>query len=361
MEASGPDPRQFTPLFTFLALSDLLRRWYGDLVGAFGFTSGQTPYKIIFSEPGVALRFYGEEGNGEEPVLLIIPAPIKDASIWDLAPRVSVVRHCRDQKLRVYLIEWESPDETSDSGISDYADRFISDCLEHIRKHSGGVPIFAAGHSLGGTLAAIHAALYPEHFRGLILLGSPLHFDKSSGVIDALVAALPRSAISSASSGTVPGSLMSIMAFIADPVSFGWSRVADRIRSSGDHEARETHFRVNRWSYLETPMSAALFRSVVEDLYRDDRFFRGELGIDGKVAGPDQIMTALLGVVDPHCRVVPPRAMIPFMEAAKSRDVSYLEYEGDTGVSLQHVGMLAGRSAHRRIWPEIVQWIRARR
>jgi polyhydroxyalkanoate synthase len=29
------------------------------------------------------------------------------------------------------------------------------------------------------------------------------------------------------------------------------------------------------------------------------------------------------------------------------------------GVNLQHVGVLVGRSAHERIWPEIFDWLDA--
>jgi polyhydroxyalkanoate synthase len=34
-----------------------------------------------------------------------------------------------------------------------------------------------------------------------------------------------------------------------------------------------------------------------------------------------------------------------------------LHYEGDVGVSLQHVGPLVGRRAHVLLWPKIAEWI----
>ncbi|MBW8896540.1 MAG: hypothetical protein JF619_00125, partial [Massilia sp.] len=37
-----------------------------------------------------------------------------------------------------------------------------------------------------------------------------------------------------------------------------------------------------------------------------------------------------------------------------------LHYEGDVGVNLQHVGVLVGRSAHERIWPQIFDWLDGR-
>ncbi len=32
---------------------------------------------------------------------------------------------------------------------------------------------------------------------------------------------------------------------------------------------------------------------------------------------------------------------------------------GDTGVALQHVGLLVGERAHREVWPEIFRWLHA--
>jgi polyhydroxyalkanoate synthase len=50
--------------------------------------------------------------------------------------------------------------------------------------------------------------------------------------------------------------------------------------------------------------------------------------------------------------------MLSFHEAVRSAGSTVLWYEGDTGVAVQHVGMLVGESAHRHLWPEIVRWLR---
>jgi polyhydroxyalkanoate synthase len=49
--------------------------------------------------------------------------------------------------------------------------------------------------------------------------------------------------------------------------------------------------------------------------------------------------------------------VLPFVEAAASRDKTVLDYAGDVGVSLRHVGPLVGRNAHALLWPQIVDWI----
>ena len=54
---------------------------------------------------------------------------------------------------------------------------------------------------------------------------------------------------------------------------------------------------------------------------------------------------------------MPPEAVLPFFEATGSTDKTLLHYEGDIGVSLQHVGLLVGPQAHARLWPEIARWV----
>ncbi len=77
-------------------------------------------------------------------------------------------------------------------------------------------------------------------------------------------------------------------------------------------------------------------------------------------------MAAALGdvagtVLDPRSHLVPPASVRPFLQAAGTDDTTVLEYTGDRGVSLQHVGAPVGPSAHRRLWPRILDRIGARR
>jgi polyhydroxyalkanoate synthase len=60
-------------------------------------------------------------------------------------------------------------------------------------------------------------------------------------------------------------------------------------------------------------------------------------------------------VFAPRSAVIPPASVVPVHEAAASPDKLLLEYRGDVGVALQHVGVLVGRAAHRDLWPRILE------
>jgi hypothetical protein len=40
-----------------------------------------------------------------------------------------------------------------------------------------------------------------------------------------------------------------------------------------------------------------------------------------------------------------------------TENVRIIEYPGEIGVSLQHLGILVGRQAHADVWPEIISWL----
>jgi polyhydroxyalkanoate synthase len=352
--------------------ADLVRRERGRWLEACGLGPIETPARTVRFLPGAELRAYVDGGPQARPcsavpVLLIVPAPIKRAYIWDLAPEASVVRRCLEAGLRVYLIRWTEPecDATArDPGLEDYADRSIAASLDAIAADTGGRasgPVILAGHSLGGTLAAIFAALRPEAVRALLLLEAPLCFDgPAAGAFAPLVQRAPSAAtIAAALGGRVPGSFLDAISATAAPDAFQWERWRDAATSLLDLAALRLHLRVERWCLDEVPMPGRLFAEVVEWLYREDRFRRGTLRIGGRLAGPGRITAPVLGVVDPRSRVVPPSSIVPFIEALSARtDARLLHYEGDTGVALQHVGVLVGRNAHRGLWPVILDWIR---
>jgi polyhydroxyalkanoate synthase subunit PhaC len=339
---------------------DQFRQWLGQFFDAVGLGPLESPFRVAFAGPCVTLRHYGNRCSARS-VLLIVPAPIKRSYIWDLVPWVSVVKKCIDGGLGVYLMHWEQPGEREqDFGLNDYADRLILRCLDIIYAETGASRVFVAGHSLGGTLAAIFAALHPNWVKGLILLGAPLHFGANVSVFGPLVNMAPKASKLTEMLGNIPGSFLNTVSYMAAPVTFGWSRWADWVLSMADPQAMQTHLRVERWTLDELPIAKHLFEEIVDHLYRENRFLRGELYVNGQRAVPEQVNAPLLSVADPQCNIVPPQSILPFHRAAGSTDIYTLWYHGDIGVLLQHTGLLVGRKAHQVLWPEIIRWIRSR-
>jgi len=343
----------------------------GKMLDRAGYGPQQTPSAVLHTEPGLRLRRFGPD-DSDGPAVLLVPAPIKRAYIWDLTPQVSVVRRWLERGYRVYQTEWvpvhDSADGTDEGaaqaaaqhaqfGLADYGDRLLSACQKAIEADSGESRMVIAGHSLGGVLAAVYSCMHPERVAATILLESPLHFEPATCCFNRLVQATPHARDIADSFNHVPGAFLNMMSAIAEPHAFQWERIMDRTLSMFDPVALATHMRVERWTHDEFPMPGRLFTDIVESLYRNDDFMQGRLSINGRSIGPQDLRAPLASVVDPRSKVIPLQAVVPFNQAAASTHKLVLEYEGDIGVNLQHVGVLVGRNAHARIWPAIFAWL----
>lgn len=353
---SGMSFADWRPAGTIFEVLDSIRRWQGQALTAMGAGPVESPWRAVLRRPGLTLRAYSPTGAG--PAVLVVPAPIKGPEIWDLAPPVSAVGQMIRGGLQVYLVQWHRPAEEHQAwGLAEYADAFLNECLDVVRRETHQPTAFVAGHSLGGTLAAIFAALHPQQVQGLILLGAPLAFGSRTGAFGPATTAAPPVELLTAMLGNVPGTVLDLLALSASPHTFLYDRTADLLRSLPDAEALHRHWQVECWTLDEHAMARRLFEEVVGKLYRDDRFLRGRLEVAGRRAAPREIRAPILTVLERHSAVVPPDAVLPLCEAAGSTSNHILWYEGETGVALQHVGMLVGRTAHRTIWPEIIRWM----
>ena len=239
---------------------DRLRRLQGTVMDAMGLGPVETPSEVVESWPGVRLRAYADPG-APGPALLIVPAPIKRAYIWDLVPWASVVRRCLDRGMVVHLAEWTPPGAREQRlRLEAYADRMLLDCVEAVEARTRRPGVFLAGHSLGATLAALFAARHPQRVRGLVLVEAPLRLGRHAGAFAPLVAAAPDLERSQAATDEVPGSFLSMTSSAAAPVTFHWERQTDLLASLPNRRALQTHLLVQRWTLDELPLPGRLSR-----------------------------------------------------------------------------------------------------
>jgi len=352
----GP-PALLWPLYEQL---DALRRWQGRILDAAGCGPRQCPSREVLRRPGYQLHAYAPAQSGGLPVL-IVPAPIKPAYVWDLAPGSSVVEACLAAGRRTYVVWWDTPAPAF--GLAQYADRFLAECLDAVAAETGQARAIVAAHSLGGLFAAAFAALHPERVAALVLIAAPVNFGiaQEDGALGPIMAALGEARwLERAPAGNLPGSFLSLAGFLAAPAAFGQERVADWLRSLPDRSAAGTHLRVERWSLDERPLARRLMEELVARVYPDNALMTGRLVLESGCPSPRGLTAPLLTVADADCPVVPPRAQLPFHAAAASREKQILWYGGDTGAGIRHLGPLVGKSAHRELWPQILAWLGSR-
>ncbi len=340
-------------MFAFI---DEARRQAGFWFDAAGLGKDEAPFRVAWQAEGARLRAYGGAGAGA--AILIVAAPFKGPYIWDLLPQVSVVRRCLDRGLQVYLLEWTRPGPGDDHGLEDYSHRFIADAASAIHRETGQAQITVAGHSLGGTFAAIFASLHPERVLRLLLVDAPLSFGPEGGPIARMAKAFPDPAAVRRSIGSpIPGSALTLLSLCAVPEEFILQRYRDLAASLPDPQALALHLAIIRWTLDEFPMTGRLFEETLQLLYREDRFARNRLELSGERTGIGRLRGPVLAVLNPHSDVVPPGSAEAGLRAVPELAATMVVYEGDRGAALQHVGPLVGRHAHERLWPKLLSWI----
>jgi polyhydroxyalkanoate synthase subunit PhaC len=340
----------------YFNMMDQVRRAQADGLLACGLGPIECDYRVLASGPHWRLRSYASADG--RPSVFIVAAPIKRPYIWDIHPSLSVIRYCLRQRLSVHLIEWKpAAPGYGTFGLDEYADQAISECLARTEAYTRGQKPFLMGHSFGGTLAAMHAALHPQTLQGVVLLSAPLCFERRVSRFGDAIACMEPSTL--CDWDIVPGALLSQVSALASPSTFVWGRLMDALVSMGDPRAMAIHARVERWALDEVPLPARLVQQIVQWLYREDRFCRAALRIGNREIGPSCLRLPFLAVANAADEIAPPASMTRFADAIADRRVRTITYPGEQGVGLQHLALLVGRKACDQVWPEVIAWLRA--
>ncbi len=339
-------------MFPIFFATDALRRSLGHLLDqAGGLGSERRPSHTVLVTSEFRLRRH-DEGSAAAGSVLLVPAPIKRGYIFDLLPGVSVVQRLMEAGFSGYCIEWRDGANGDLEATIDSLGR----AMERIATEEGRAPIVIA-HSLGGTIAAIAVALFPNRVEKLVLIEAPLRFGEQTGAMRPIAVCSAMMMRSARIPGHIPGSVLDVAGVSAAPDEFAFECLIDAWWSLPQSDALSVHARVIRWTLDEFAPSALLVRAVLDLLYAQDLFARDELRLLGRLASPralDQLPVAL--IIDHTSRLIPPSCALDAL-----RDPKVFVYVPEIGVALQHVGPLVGRRAHRAIWPRVIDWMKRER
>ncbi|MBV9883133.1 MAG: hypothetical protein JO276_09005, partial [Sphingomonadaceae bacterium] len=142
-----------------------------------------TPGSVIFQNELMQLIQYAPatETVHKRP-LLYVPPLVNKYYLLDLQPRSSLIRWLVEQGHSLFVISWVNPGpELADKGLADYLELGPVAALGAIRKATGENEADLFGFCMGGTLAAIAAALLAargqgERIASLTTIGSMFDF-----------------------------------------------------------------------------------------------------------------------------------------------------------------------------------------
>ncbi len=189
MSEAEPEQQRERELEALLALSQRsrakLERLHDVLTTPGHYGKGATPAVVVYRENKLRLlRLVGADGLPRKgPPVLFVPAPVSRYFIMDLLPGRSFAGYVAEAGYDVYIADFGTP--TSEDRFADlayYVDGLVRRCVRTVSDLTGEASINLVGYCLGGTLALLYAAFYPETVRRLVLLTTVVDGDVEGGI-----------------------------------------------------------------------------------------------------------------------------------------------------------------------------------
>ncbi|HEX9412003.1 MAG TPA: class III poly(R)-hydroxyalkanoic acid synthase subunit PhaC [Ktedonobacterales bacterium] len=321
--------------------------------------TGQSPKEIIWSKNKA--RLYRYVGTAEQrfatPIVLVY-ALINRPYVLDLLPGNSFVEYLVRQGFDVFLLDWGAPgDEDSQLAFDEYILDYLAVAVRKALRAARASDFTLFGYCMGGTMAAMYAALFPEKpLRNLVLLTSPIDFTPaSSGLLGLMTSEQHLDADRIvATFGNVPPELIDLSTKMLRPVANyvgSYVTMWDRINHD---QPMDTWLAINKWVNDGIPFAGAAFRQWIHDFYQRNALVRAELQVRGRQVDPANITCPLLAIAGRKDHICTLSQAEAIMRVVASPDKELLVL--DAG----HVGLLTGSEAKTQLWPKVRGWLAPR-
>jgi len=313
---------------------------------------GATPADVVHHENKWRLLRYraapAAKARHAIPILLV-PSLINRHYVLDLMPGKSFVEFLVAEGHDVFTLDWGTPgDEDRYLTFDDICDRYIGRAVRVAAREaaSAGGKVHLFGYCLGGTLAAIHAAVRPERIASLTLVAAPVTFADGG-----LLAAWTRSSSFDVAAlvkafGNVPWPLMQAAFHLLRPT-LGLMKLVSLVDRVWDDEYLDGVLALETWGNDNVSFPGEAYQRYVEELYRGDALAKGTLRVSGRPARLDAITCPLLAVTFEHDNIVPWASAAAALDLVSSREKERVHLSGG------HVGAMVSKAAAKGLWPKL--------
>ncbi len=309
-----------------------------------------TPRDVVFSE-GTArvLRFRGERAPSGVP-LLLVPSMINRWYVLDLRRGASLVEHLVAEGIDTFCLDWGVPNDEDRHLDWDGVVARLSRALRVVRRTTGAERVALLGYCMGGTLAAIEAALRPESIACLVNLAGPIDFTQAGQLaylvdprwfdVDAITAAGNVSAEQMQSGFSALRPTLAISK---------WVGLVDRAHTPG---ALESFTALERWSSDNVPFPAAAYATYIRELYQQNALVAGEHRVAGRRVDLHSIACPTLVVAADGDTICPLPAARALASSVGTEDTDVAVVPGG------HVGAVVGSRARAHLYPRIARFVK---
>lgn len=314
-----------------------------------------TNNKVISNLNTMRLRDFSlaDTTSTEPPVLIDAPYAGHSSTIADYNKGQSLVETIQAAGLgRVLVTDWKGATQAMKNFD---IDKYLAD-IDLVVDQLGGF-VNLVGLCQGGWMSAMYTACYPQKVQSLVLAGAPIDTDAGNGAIKEIAHSLPFSfyqEMVDVGNGLMPGKMMLA----------GWKEMNAEEQYLGKYIDLYNHIEdknyIERTEYFERwyenpiDLPGAYYLQVIQQLFKENRFAKGEIIGLGKrlslknitcpvylLAGKDDEITTREQVFDAE----------KYLGTSKERIVKKLAPGG-------HIGLFMGSKTLAEYWPGIGRWIK---
>jgi polyhydroxyalkanoate synthase len=306
---------------------------------------GQTPNVVVHRQDKLLLRYYAPSTRRHETPVVLVPSLINKASILDLEEDRSLVKALSEAGHPVYLVDWGVPGaEDADEDVGYVLEQLLQRSMKRAMRHARSSKAHLFGYCMGGTLAAMYAALHPEQLASLVLLNAPFRFSDAGRFHD-FVSGLDLDA--TLAEGLVPVEVMQPAFKLLDPMG-NWSKYLGIEAASRDPRKLVRTLARERWLEENVPVSGAFAREFIGRAYQDDALLAGTWEIRGRRVDLGAITCPTLVVACERDFIAPSQAVLPVLEAIPNARAEVLP--------IGHIGVVVGGFGPKVFYPMLDAW-----
>lgn len=332
-------------------VTNALRLAKGELRGDLA----ATPCREVARWGRVRLLAYHAAGAATvRAPIVMVPSIINRHYVLDLRPGQSMVEYLVGEGFPVYMVEWGDPgpqDRFADLAM--HVLGWIHAAVRAACKDAGTPRVHVLGYCIGGTLAAMYAALRPARVAGLIALTAPVRFH-DEGLLSnwATNPGFPVERLLEAW-GNMPGDFLNGSFTLLQPGSHP-KKFQGLWKNLWDDAFVERFMALEGWVTDAVDVPGAAYRELIDDLYRADGLARGEIVLRGERVRLGDIRCPLLVVTAARDHIVPGCSGSDLVDLVSSEDRRHLPLPGG------HIGVVVGRAARENLWPKTAAWLAER-
>ncbi|BBM85422.1 3-oxoacyl-ACP reductase FabG [Candidatus Uabimicrobium amorphum] len=311
---------------------------------------GFSPRNLVWKKDKYQLFHYPAVNPKKNTTpVLIVYSLINKPYILDLLPGCSFIEYLTKEGLDVYLIDWGEPDYDDRKITLDHLiSPVISGAVDFVVEYSKSEKVSILGHCIGGILATLYAARYPEKVERLVTLTTPIS-GTDGGIVGLWAHLLPTEQILQ-TFGNMPAKLIRYTFIGLKPYYevIRWKKFYENLDKMNE-QAMTAFCAVDKWINDNIDVPGEVFRKFILEIYQENRLSKGQTNINGKNVSLANITCPLYNVIaEDDWIVTPPSAKVLNDNVASEVNIQKI-------IPGQHLSIIF-HPKNRPVWKEMLDF-----